>query len=178
MGARRGGAGASARTWAIDVGGCRTWGCSSGLPAFRYRVDGVGAMRVCCCDAAFDGGLRFDANLRCAKRWAAADARTECARPTGTREVYRGLLDLPWRPPQATARAGCSIFSHRPHGTLDSRAPRAAEGLSRTRSDRCEGKKAALARPHTNKPHLCSTQPTGELPTQPHQSAPSSPLAR
>ena len=56
VGALTGGAGASARTMAIDVGGCRTWDATAVRRAarrLRQRVDGVDAMRVRCCEAAW-----------------------------------------------------------------------------------------------------------------------------
>ena len=161
--------------WVVAVPRAALW--AAGLPAKtqaarrRRRCDACVPLVTAPC--AFVATATTDA--LCMALGGFADARTECARPTGTREVYRGLSRTPVASATKQTRAGCSIFSHRPRHKLDSGQPRAAKVLSRTVET---GAEAALARPHTKRTaasHHCAAH---RLHSRRKHSAPSSPLAR
>ena len=150
--------------WVVAVLGAAPGppGCPRKL---RQRVDGVGAMRVCCCDAAFDGGLRFVREFALCKALGFRKTRHSARERQGHNErPIQGYVDVPWSRRQATARAGWSLFfPQRPRRAIGFRA---AKGSQRPRARVATGAEAALARPHAKKnrgkPSLCST-PTGEL---------------
>ena len=133
-------------------------------PAARENSGSASTASVrCVCAAAMllvTAACAVDANLRCAKRWAwaASQVAADCARPTGTREVYRGLLDLPWLPLQTLARAGWPTFSTPcPRHPIGFRTAKGSQIPIAHGRDRCEGSPRATAHQKNRcKPRLCA----------------------
>ena len=97
--------------WGVAVLRAALWSARAAREV-KQRVDGVDAMRVCCCDAARDHGLRSDANYALCKAldggFAASQVREQ---QQYKRQVEGSLEPQKLRQGAATVRVCISVFS-------------------------------------------------------------------